>query len=90
MHKNTSKITQSKNKIGPTRLAGRLWIIGLTILLLGVCDVAVRLCGGLRAGAVGIILLMAYDLECLMAGAAILTGGALLLDYMERREAADE
>lgn len=92
MHKYKSKNSQkkkNKHKLGPTRLAGRLWIVGLMILLLGLCDVAARFCDGLRAGAVGIILLLAYDFECLMAGATVLTGGALLLDYMERREASD-
>ena len=90
MHKHRSKNAQRgsrKQKIGPTPLAGKLWIIGLIILLLGLCDVTARFCDGLRRGDVGILLLLAYDFECLMAGATVLTGGALLLDYAERREA---
>ena len=92
MHKQRSKIQQkynAKHAVGPTCLAGRLWLIGLLILILGLCDVAARLSDGMREGAVGILLLLAYDFECLMAGAAVLTGSALLLDYMERAAECD-
>lgn len=89
IRKNNQK-TKVKNKIGPTRLAGRLWLTGMIILTLGVCDVAARLYDGLRAGAIGLMLNLGYDIECLMAGAAILTGGALLLDYMERKQAMED
>lgn len=94
MNKHISKNTQKNRKDrkapwGPTRLAGRLSLVGLPLLLLGLCDVAARLCDGLRAGSVGLIYTMAYDIECLAAGAAILLGGALLLDYLERRAAHD-
>ena len=62
MHKHRSKNAQrrsKKQKIGPTPLAGKLWIIGLIILLLGLCDVTARFCDGLRRGDVGILLLLA-------------------------------
>ncbi|MBE6559146.1 MAG: hypothetical protein E7661_09105 [Ruminococcaceae bacterium] len=74
----------------PTKLSGRLWFIGLTVLLLGVSDVWCRAYEGMRAGAVGMMLHMGYEVECLVAGLAILTGGALLLDYVERRQAREE
>lgn len=69
-----------------TRLAARLAWIGLFILSAGICDVGIRLFQGLRQGAVGMMLTLGYDVECLVAGITILTGGVLLLDYLERRE----
>ncbi len=95
MHKKRKQRQQTpspkKGKIyGPTRLAGRLWIIGSVILLSGVCDVAARLYDGIGRGATGIMLTLGYDLECLAAGLAILVGGALLLDYAERKQERED
>ena len=86
MYKNKQQnCLKAKKKIGLTRLAGRLCIIGMIILTLGTFDVAARLYEGFMSGAVGIMLHMGYEIEALMAGGAILTGGTLLLDYMERQ-----
>lgn len=68
------------------RLSRRLWCIGGLILLAGTGDVLFRLGDALRSGSVGIMLRLGYDIECLFAGAAILVGGGLLLDYMERKQ----
>ena len=65
-------------------LSMKLLFMGLPVLLLGLCDVGIRLYSSIRAGATGIMLLMAYDVECLVAGLAILVGGILLMDYLER------
>ncbi len=70
----------------PTRRAGNLWLIGLSILLLSILGVWVRWCTAVESGSVGFMLTAGEELEYLMAGLAILTGGALLLDYMERTE----
>lgn len=91
MHKRRKQNQQTPSQprrrtYGPTRLAGRLWIIGSVILLFGICDVAVRLYDSLDRGATGIMLTLGYDVECLAAGLAILVGGALLLDYAERKQ----
>ena len=69
----------------PSRRAAQLAWIGLFILSAGICDVGIRFFQGVRQGAVGMMLTLGYDVECLVAGVAILTGGVLLLDYLERR-----
>ena len=91
MHKQNKQNAQNKPSSHPKRygfsyLSSRLCLIGLPIILLGLCDVAARLHDGVMAGEVGIMLHLSYDLECITAGLAILVGGALLLDYMERKD----
>ena len=70
----------------PTRRAGNLWLIGLSILLGVTIEISVRWHIALGLGAVGYMLTVGEELEYLVAGLTILTGGALLLDYMERTE----
>lgn len=92
MNKSNKKSAQ-KSSVSlwrPTPAALRLWLLGAVPLLIGILDVAYRLCSGLRRGAVGIMLTLTYDIECLVAGLAILTGGVLLLDYMERKSARED
>ncbi len=84
----SKKRSAQKNPVGlwrPTPAALRLWLVGAVPLLVGIGDVAVRLWSGLQSGAAGLMLALGYDIECLAAGLAILTGGVLLLDYMERK-----
>ena len=87
IRKNTQKAPCGwRVKDFPSPRCWKLLFIGLPILLLGLCDIAVRLHGGLRSGATGMMLLLAYDVECLVAGLAILVGGVLLIDYVERSQ----
>ena len=66
--------------------AVRLGLIGFPVLLAGLGDIALRLHRSIQGGEAGIMLRLGYDVECIAAGLCILTGGMLLLDYMERRE----
>ena len=66
-------------------MASKLCLIGLPLLLVGLCDTAARLHTQMQAGATGIMLRLGYDFECIVAGFAVLVGGVLLLDYMERK-----
>lgn len=72
-------------KYAPSPAAINLWLAGLPFLLLALCDVGVKIHEGIASGAVGFMLHLGYGLECIVAGLAILTGAALLLDYMERK-----
>ncbi len=76
-------------KSTPTRRAAKFLWMGGVVLVIGILDVALRLWSGMRQGAVGIMLHMGYEVECLLAGVAIWLGGVLLLDYLERREKTD-
>ena len=84
MHNKRRNFNQKKKKIGFTPTASKLCLIGLPLLLAGFCDIAARLHTRLLAGATGVMLRLAYDVECIVAGFAVLVGGVLLLDYMER------
>ncbi len=70
---------------GLSPAAVNLGLMGFPILLAGLGDIAVRLHTGIQGGAVGIMLRLGYDVECILAGLCILAGGMLLLSYMERR-----
>ena len=77
--------TPKKEKIGFTPIASKLCLAGLPLLLMGFCDTVARLHTQMQAGSKGIMLRLGYDFECIVAGFAILVGGVLLLDYMERK-----
>ncbi len=83
MHKRRRHLIQY-NPVRPS--AVRMGLIGFPVLLAGLADIAVRLHTQIMAGSVGIMLRLGYGLECVVAGLAILVGGMLLLDYMERWE----
>lgn len=68
----------------PRPWAFKLFIGGLSLLFCGVADIAWRMYLDVSMGAVGCMLKYTYDIECIFAGMAILTGGVLLLDAMER------
>lgn len=72
---------QQKKRAG--HLSGRYFCAGGIILLLGAGDLLFRLANDLLEDSVGIMLRMGYEVECLIAGVAILIGGGLLLDYVE-------
>ncbi len=91
MNKKQRKNTQNKQLkrascLLPTRRAGNLWLIGLSILLFAIVGVFARWYTAVQTGTVGFMLTAGEELEYLVAGLAVLTGGALLLDYMERTE----
>lgn len=71
---------------GFTPRATKLGLGGFPFILLGLCDAAARLHNQVSIGAVGAMLRLAYGFECIVAGLAILIGGVLLLDFMERRD----
>lgn len=78
--------TNSKQqKLGPSPLAGRLLLIGLPLILAGVCDLAARMYAGLMAGEVGILLRFDEDIGSLILAGVVLFGGALILEYTEQR-----
>ena len=89
MNNNNMRFDQKRRlcRYYPSRRAAHLAWIGLFVLSAGICDVGLRLFQGMRQGSVGMMLILGYDVECLVAGIAILTGGVLLLDYLERRAA---
>lgn len=60
---------------------------GLGILTLGSLAVFNAIWQAAESGAVGYMLLLGYEMECLVAGFAIWIGGGLLLDYLERQNA---
>ena len=89
MHKRKQHIYQNKppspwhHHLQPW--ASNLFIGGLIYLLIGIGSIATRLHTQQAAGAVGAILQLTSDIECILAGLTILIGGVLLLDYMERQ-----
>ena len=89
MYKRTKKYIQKNSFYRFSPHATRLLYIGTVVLLMGIVDVAFRLYTAHMSGAVGVMLHIGYDIECLMAGVAILTGGVFLLDYMEKQEIRD-
>ena len=89
MHKRAKKYQQKNTFHYLSPHAARLMHIGAAVLLMGIADVALRLYAAYMRGAVGVMLHLGYDIECLVAGVAILTGGVFLLDYMEKRRIRD-
>ncbi len=82
--------TRKRVSIGLMPQATQLALIGLPILSLGFCHVTAKLHDHILAGSTGIMLRLGYDIECCIAGLAILAGGVLLLDYMERKQKCDQ
>ncbi len=75
-----------RSKLGPSPMAGRLLIIGLPLILAGVCDLAARIYAGCMEGEVGILLRVDEDIRSLILAGVVLLGGALLLEYMEQHD----
>lgn len=62
-----------------------LALFGLILLSLAMCDTAIRLDEAIAQdpGLIGIVYIPA--LEYIFGGAVVLTGGVLLMDYIEKR-----
>ena len=84
MRRTTSQ--KHSRRIGFSRYASRLLLVGQPLLLIALCDYAARLYAATQAGEVGFYLRLGDAAEEIFAAAIILWGGALLLDYMEKRE----
>ena len=88
MHKKTTFSPQRSTKkiipSGPSSLAGRFLLLSLFLLSLGVCDLVARIYDTLTAGNAILWIYVRSDIECLLASVAILLGGGLFLDYVER------
>ena len=60
--------------------------VGLALLVAGSLALFGEILHAAESGAVGFMLLLGYEIECLVAGFAIWIGGGLLLDYLERQK----
>ena len=90
MHKSVKRFLQKiyLRAALPLESPAAFWLCigGFSLLLAGVGVISLELHTMIREGAVGIMLLLGHGVECLVAGLAIVTGGVLLLDYMNRRD----
>ncbi len=90
-----NKLFKHNHRISPGKFSRKgkkgsflLRYLGLAILALGSLAVFNAIWQAAESGAVGFMLLLGYELECLVAGFAIWIGGGLLLDYLERQNAS--
>ena len=87
MHNQQISSRQGEKK--SVRASRFLLMAGLTILSLGSIALFSEILRAAGSGAVGFMLLLGYEAECLAAGFTIWLGGGLLLDYLERQSGKD-
>jgi hypothetical protein len=65
-------------------------MVGLPLVLAGACDFAARLYASVQAGEVGFMIRMGEAGAAILYALAILLGGALVMERMERRHAGQK